>query len=100
MKNLIAIIHAENNNQHCIINCQAYEFEFNAYQLSKCICKNLSTKELEEESEMDSSDNNKYDMAKEVASYWLHKHVEMLIQEYVGTNPKNLIDHLQQPSDK
>lgn len=95
MENNIVILHAQEWNQHAMIDFKTYEFEFDLSDLAKVISESYTTEELEAESEIDSANYNDYQKAKEIASYWLHKDVELLIQDFIDNQPHNLSDHLQ-----
>ena len=94
MENII-ILHAEDNNQHCIICDKAYEFEFSVSDLAKIIKKSCTSNELAEQSGLDCADYNDTEMSNLIAHYWLHSDVELLIQDFIDNTPELLIDHLQ-----
>lgn len=94
MENII-ILHAQDNNQHCIICDKAYEFEFTQFELAKVIKESYTSNELAELSELDCADYNDTEMSNLIAHYWIHYHVELLIQDFIDNQPHNLSDHLQ-----
>lgn len=92
--NTIEITFAKNLKQLVTIYDKNYEFEFNVTDLAKSIDGNNSVNTLEEMSGLCFSDYTSFEMSMEVAHEWNHDDVKVLIQDFIKSEPENLVDYL------